>query len=363
FRVVVLHGLVRDQFGKKMSKSRGNTVDPLDWVDRFGADATRFTLARGANPGGDIAISDEWAAGSRNFCNKLWNAVRFALLNGAHVPSAAPAPAPISSSPINPTAPTSPTVYSVPDRWILSRLSAVIAETDQLFEAFEFGKVCDVLYHFAWDEVFDWYLELAKVPLASDDSGAAETTRQVLGFVLDQLLRLLHPVMPFVTEELWTALTGEESVMVAAWPSFSLSDPQAEAEIDSVMRLVTEIRRFRSDQGLRPGQRVAARLSGIEATPLAGHEERIRSLLRLSPPSDGFTASASLEVEGVTAELDVAGVIDVAAERRRMEKDLAAARAEAEQAERKLANAGFTAKAPAAVVDKTRQRLEVAQAD
>jgi valyl-tRNA synthetase len=352
FRVVVLHGLVRDQFGKKMSKSRGNTVDPLDWVDRFGADATRFTLARGANPGGDIAISEEWAAGSRNFCNKLWNAVRFALLNGAHVPAAALDPASLS----------------VPDRWILSRLSAVIAEVDQLFEAFEFGKVCDVLYHFAWDEVCDWYLELAKVPLASEDHGAAktsqaETTRRVLGFVLDQLLRLLHPVMPFVTEELWTALTGEDSVMVAAWPTFAFGDQLAEAEISSVMRLVTEIRRFRSDQGLRPGQRVAARLAGIEGTPLAGHEERIRSLLRLNPAAAGFTASASLEVEGITAELDVAGVIDVAAERRRMEKDLAAARSEAEQAARKLGNAEFTAKAPAAVVAKTRQRLEAANAD
>ncbi|HEV2536365.1 MAG TPA: valine--tRNA ligase [Streptosporangiaceae bacterium] len=352
FRVVGLHGLVRDQFGKKMSKSRGNTVDPLDWVDRFGADATRFTLARGANPGGDIAISEEWAAGSRNFCNKLWNAVRFALLNGARLPDVT----------------LDPGALSVPDRWILSRLSAVIAETDQLFEGFEFAKVCDTLYHFAWNEVCDWYLELAKVPLASGDGSvakidAAQTTRQVLGLVLDQLLRLLHPVMPFVTEELWTALTGEESVMVAAWPSFSLADPQAEAEISSVMRLVTEIRRFRSDQGLRPGQRVAARLAGIEGTPLAGHEERIRSLLRLDPPADGFTPSASIEVEGITAELDVAGVIDVAAERRRMEKDLAAARAEAEQAERKLANSGFTARAPEAIVNETRQRLETAKAD
>jgi valyl-tRNA synthetase len=350
FRVVAFHGLVRDQFGKKMSKSRGNTVDPLDWMDRFGADATRFTLARGANPGGDIATSEEWAAGSRNFCNKLWNAVRFALLNGAHVPASAPDPA----------------AFSVPDRWILSRLSAVIAETDQLFEAFEFGKICDVLYHFAWDEVCDWYLELAKVPLSSGDEAVAETTRQVLGFVLDQLLRLLHPVMPFVTEELWTALTGEDSVMVSAWPTFAFADRAAEAEISSIMRLVTEIRRFRSDQGLRPSQRVAARLVGIEATPLAGHEAQIRSLLRLDtvdPAAEGFTASASIEIEGITAELDVAGVIDVAAERRRMEKDLAAARAEAEQSERKLANADFTAKAPAAVVDKTRQRLETAQAD
>jgi valyl-tRNA synthetase len=347
FRVVVLHGLVRDQFGKKMSKSRGNTVDPLDWMDRFGADATRFTLARGANPGSDIAISEEWAAGSRNFCNKLWNAVRFALLNGAHVPADPPAPA----------------GDSVPDRWILSRLSAVTAEVDALFEDFEFGKICDVLYHFAWDEVCDWYLELAKVPLNSGDETTAETTRQVLGFVLDQLLRLLHPVIPFVTDELWTALTGEDSVVVASWPGLSYSDPAAEAEISSLMRLVTEVRRFRSDQGLRPGQRVPARLVGIEATPLAGDEERIRSLLRLVPPADGFAASASLAAEGITVELDVAGAVDVAAERRRLEKDLAAARAEAEQAERKLANAEFTAKAPAAVVEKTRQRLEAAQSD
>ena len=347
FRVVVLHGLVRDQFGKKMSKSRGNTVDPLDWMDRFGADATRFTLARGANPGSDLAISEEWAAGSRNFCNKLWNAVRFALLNGAHVPAAELTPA----------------AYSVPDRWILARLSAVIAEVDELFEQFEFGKICDVLYHFAWDEVCDWYLELAKVPLTSDDPQAAETTRQVLGYVLDQLLRLLHPVMPFVTDELWTALTGEDSVMVTPWPAFSYADPAAEAEISSMMRLVTEVRRFRSDQGLRPGQRVAARLVGIEVTPLAGHEEQIRSLLRLTAPADGFAASASLAAEDITVELDVAGAVDVAAERRRLEKDLAAARSEAEQAERKLGNADFTAKAPAAVVDKTRQRLAGAQSD
>jgi valyl-tRNA synthetase len=345
FRVVVLHGLVRDQFGKKMSKSRGNTVDPLDWMDRFGADATRFTLARGANPGSDIAISEEWAAGSRNFCNKLWNAVRFALLNGAHTPA------------------TPPASNSVPDRWILSRLAAVIAEVDELFEQFEFGKICDVLYHFAWDEVCDWYLELAKVPLAGDDPQAAETTRQVLGFVLDQLLRLLHPVIPFVTDELWKALTGEDSVMVASWPAFSYADPAAEAEIDSLMRLVTEVRRFRSDQGLRPGQRVAARLVGIEATPLAGHESSIRSLLRLNPPGDGFAPSASLAAEDIMVELDVAGAVDVVAERRRLEKDLATARTEADQAERKLANADFTAKAPAAVVDKTRQRLDAARSD
>ncbi len=176
-----------------MSKSRGNAVDPLDWIDRFGADATRFTLARGANPGSDVPVSDEWAAGSRNFCNKLWNAARFALGNGARVPRALPDPASLS----------------VPDRWILSRLSAVTAQVDADFERFEFAKACETLYHFAWDEFCDWYLELAKIPLASAEEGAGDgagATRDVLGFVLDHLLRLLHPIMPFLTDELWTAL-------------------------------------------------------------------------------------------------------------------------------------------------------------
>jgi len=351
FRNVVLHGLVRDQYGKKMSKSRGNAVDPIDWIERFGADATRFTLARGSNPGSDTAVSEDWAAGSRNFCNKLWNATRFALMNGAVPPLAGGKPS-VEGDP------------SVADRWILSRLSSVIAEVDGLLERFEFGKACDVLFHFAWDELCDWYLELAKVPIASGDDAAARRTRGVLGFVLDQTLRLLHPVMPFVTDELWSALTGEDSVMMAAWPTYSFTDPVAEAEVGSVMRLVTEIRRFRSDQGLRPGQRVPARLAGIAATPLAGHEAGIRSLLRLtSPEDDGFAAAAALTVEGVTVELDLAGTVDLAAERARLDKDLAAARKDATAMIAKLGNPAFTGKAPADVVAKSRERLAAAEAD
>jgi valyl-tRNA synthetase len=384
FRNVVLHGLVRDQFGKKMSKSRGNTVDPLDWIDRFGADAVRFTLARGSNPGSDTSISEEWAAGSRNFCNKLWNATRFALLNGASVDGQTGTNGPFDTGKSSARDHRQPGAeLAVADRWILSRLSAVIAEVDGLFEQFEFGKACDALYHFAWDEFCDWYLELAKVPLAAAqadaaseaDVAAADRTKNVLGFVLDQMLRLLHPVMPFVTDELWTALTGQDSVMMAAWPTFAGDDMAAEAEIASLMRLVTEIRRFRSDQGLRPGQRVPARLTGIAATPLADHEASIRSLLRLTDPaaaedptatSDatrGFSASASLTAEGVTVELDLAGTVDVAAERARMEKDLAVARKEAGQMAAKLGNSGFTDKAPADVVAKSRQRQADAEAD
>ncbi|MGE5137068.1 MAG: valine--tRNA ligase [Gemmatimonadota bacterium] len=352
FRHVALHGLVRDQFGRKMSKSRGNTVDPLDWIDRFGADATRFTLARGASPGGDVPVSEEWVTGSRNFCNKLWNATRFALLNGARVPAARPAGDGLSTA----------------DRWILSRLAAVIAEADDLFDRFEFAKLCETLYHFAWDEVCDWYLELAKTQLAGP---AAETTREVLGWVLDALLRLLHPVIPFVTDELWTALTGGDSVLAGSWPgqpaagaaaAIGAADSAAEAEIGSLMRLVTEVRRFRSDQGLRPGQPVPALLAGIGSTPLAAHEPAIRALLRLTEPEDGFSVTASLQAEGVMVELGAAAV-DVAAERRRLEKDLAAAQKEAEQTERKLSNDSFLAKAPADVVDKTRQRLAAARAD
>jgi valyl-tRNA synthetase len=191
----------------------------------------------------------------------------------------------------------------------------------------------------------------------------AERARQVLGFVLDQMLRLLHPVMPFVTDELWCALTGEDSVMTAAWPDYRFSDPAAEAEAQSLMRLVTEIRQFRSSQGLRPGQRVPARLAGIQATPLAAHEEEIRSLLRLTTADEGFTASASLLAEGVTVELDLAGTVDVAAERKRLERDLATARKEAQSMTSKLGNEAFTAKAPADVIEKSRARLAAAEAD
>jgi valyl-tRNA synthetase len=373
FRRVALHGLVRDQYGKKMSKTRGNTVDPLDWIDRFGADATRFTLARGATPGGDVAVSEEWVAGARNFCNKLWNAVRFAQLNGIGQHGGSPAGeggrGPVPGRNLPPAG-----QLSVPDRWILSRLAAVTAEVDALFEEFEFAKVCDVLYHFAWDEFCDWYLELAKAPLTGPDEAAADATRQVLGEVLDRLLRLIHPLLPFVTEELWTALTGGESVVIARWPGSTAGgvagalaplpvDPAAETEISALMRLVTEVRRFRSDQGLRPSQQVPARLSGVGATALAQHEARIRTLLRLADAGPDFAPTGSVHAEGVTIELDTAAGLDVEAERKRLNKDLAAAQADIDAVSRKLASASFVERAPAEIVAKNRDRLAAAQAD
>ncbi|MFF5177991.1 valine--tRNA ligase [Micromonospora sp. NPDC000316] len=349
FDVVALHGMVRDEHGKKMSKSFGNVVDPLDWIDRFGADATRFTLARGANPGQDVPVSEDWCQGSRNFCNKLWNATRFALMNGAHTSGDLPAAEQLSTV----------------DRWILSRLAHVTAEVDEQFEAYEFAKVCDLLYHFAWDDVCDWYVELSK-PVLAEGGERAEASRRVLGHVLDQLLRLLHPIIPFVTEELWLALTGGETVQTAAWPvaDRALIDDAAEAELVSVQRVVTEIRRFRSDQGLRPTQRVAARLDGLTGAGIAAHEPLIRSLVRLDPAGDDFQASATLAMPGaVGVALDTRGSIDVAAERARLTKDRAAAQKEVAQARAKLDNPAFIGKAPEPVVAKIRDRLATAEAD
>lgn len=353
FDHVYLHGLIRDAQGKKMSKSRGNVIDPLEWMDAYGADATRFTLARGANPGADMALADEWAAGSRNFCTKLWNASKFAMMNGASVSAPLPAAADLTEA----------------DRWIVGRLGALVSEVDGLFADFQFAKVAGALYQFTWNELCDWYLELAKVQLYQGDDARVSATRSVLGHVLDTVLRLLHPFIPFITEKLWTALTGGESLVIASWPTApeGYADAVADARIADVQKLVTEIRRFRADQGLKPGQKVATRLSGAGFDAVSGHDDAIRSLVRLTPVSSEFSASASLEVAlagGVAVvELDLSGTIDVAAERKRLQKDLGVAQKELAQTEGKLGNESFIAKAPEQVIEKIKTRRATAAAD
>jgi isoleucyl-tRNA synthetase len=219
-----------------------------------------------------VAVSEEWAAGARNFCNKLWNATRFALLNGA-VTDAAPVAGPGEPSGLAELARRSE--LAVPDRWILSRLAEVTAEVDALFERFEFGKACDVLYHFAWDEFCDWYLELAKASLTGADHAAAAATRLVLGTVLDRLLRLLHPVIPFVTDELWTALTGGDTVMIAPWRvatavSGRLFRPGGRGRDRRACAAGLWVR-VPLGPGPAPVQPVPADQLGIETTPLANH--------------------------------------------------------------------------------------------
>jgi valyl-tRNA synthetase len=341
FRTIALHGMVRDQYGKKMSKTRGNGVDPIEWMDRYGTDALRFTFARGANPGVDVPLAEEAVASSRNFCNKLWNATRFALINGAT------------------TSGELPTELTGPDAWIISRLNRVITEVDDLYADFEFAKIADLLFHFAWDEVCDWYVELAKVSLADD--ATAPVTRRVLGEVLDGLLRLLHPITPFVTETLWTELTGGESIVIAPWPTPDSKRIDAEVEdpITELQAVVLEVRRFRSDQGVKPSKELPARFSG-----LAGYEREIRRLLRLAVPDDEFVPTATLTTSsGVQIELDLSTAIDVEAERGRYNRELATASKELDQTERKLGNEAFLAKAPEDVVAKIRGRHAAAQAD
>lgn len=251
---------------------------------------------------------------------------------------------------------------SATDRWILSRLNETVAQVDAYYEDYQFAKLSDALFHFAWDEVFDWYVELSKTTFFAGGE-QAKVSGRVLGEVLDVTLRLLHPVVPFVTETLWTTLTGKESVVIADWPADSgFRDPAAEREIEQVQQVVTEVRRFRADQGLQSAQKVPGRLD-LSATPLAPHEAAIRQVLRLQAAGDGFQATATLPVAGASVELDLSGTIDVEAERKRLTKDRDAAEKEKQQATAKLGNEAFLAKAPDNVVDKIRGRLAKAEAD
>jgi len=346
FDVIALHGLVRDQFGKKMSKSRGNTVDPIEFMDKYGSDALRFTLARGANPGTDQALAEDWVGGSRNFATKLWNATRFAMINGASVSGAMPKRSELNAI----------------DSWILTRLDQTITEADDLFEKFEFAKACELIYHFTWDDLCDWYLELSKSTFTAGGANAAKSQR-VLGEVLDQLLRLMHPVMPFITEELWCSLTDGQSLMVADWPK---SDPSSQdvksiEQVTKMQEIVTEIRRFRNDQGIKSTAKIAAKFTGLEKVGLADYEGALRSMVKCDLTDGNFTAKT--QVGEVVIEFDLTGAIDLVAERARLSKDLQIAQKDRDTAKVKLDNQGFMAKAPAEVVTEIKTRLAQTTAD
>jgi valyl-tRNA synthetase len=344
FHTIALHGLVRDRFGKKMSKSRGNTVDPIEFMDKYGSDALRFTLARGANPGTDQAIAEEWIGGSRNFATKLWNASRFAIINGANIDGEV---APFDS-------------LNAIDQWILTRLDETVESVDQLLEKFEFAKACEIIYHFAWDDLCDWYLELSKATFTAGGD-KAEVSKRVLGQVLDQLLRLMHPMMPFITEELWCSFTGGETLVTTAWPK-SNPDNRSEASkliVEQLQDLTTEIRRFRNDQGIKTSAKIGANFIGLDL--LSDYEASLRQVCRIEPITG--SSSAAIEVGKVKVEFDLTGAIDVVAERARLTKDLATAEKDRATAKVKLENEGFMAKAPIEVVQEIRERLTQTSAD
>ena len=346
FDVIVLHGLVRDQFGKKMSKSRGNTIDPIEFMDKYGSDALRFTLARGANPGTDQALAEDWVAGSRNFATKLWNATRFAMLNGANVSGDLPATDQLNAI----------------DNWILTRLDQTIAEADELFEKFEFAKACELIYHFAWDDLCDWYLELSKSTFSAA-GGEADKSKRVLGQVLDQLLRLMHPVMPFITEQMWCTLTQGESLMIADWPKSDLSsqDFSSVKLVEQMQAIITEVRRFRNDQGIKSTAKVVAKFTGLSKVGLDKYEAAIRHVVKCEAGAGNFTAKT--QIGDVVIEFDLTGAVDLVAERARLTKDLQTAQKDRDTAKVKLENDGFMAKAPMEVVTEIRERLAQTSSD
>jgi valyl-tRNA synthetase len=342
FKDVFIHGIVRDGSGKKMSKSLGNVIDPLDMIDRYGADALRFSLAFASIPGNDMKVSEERIQDARNFANKLWNASRFVL---ASLGEARPELQDSGG-------------LTVEDRWILSRLDLVLTEVQRELETYNFGEAMRDLYRFIWSEFCDWYIELSKLR----PEGAAP----VLVHVLDRILRVLHPVMPFVTEELWSMLRpGAGSIMTAPWPmSSGAREPEVEELMERFQDLVASIRRLKIERGVPQGRRVAV---SIQAGDFRGEVEQMRAavsaLARLEslelveqlPPPGG--SARTITAAGIEVSMDLGAAADPALERKRLQDKMAEAESEIKRAEGKLANDSFVAKAPQAVVDKERAKL------
>ena len=347
---VLFHGLLRDSQGRKMSKSLGNGIDPVDVINQYGADALRFTLVTGNSPGNDARYSDEKVAASRNFANKIWNAARFIHMNidGHNVPC------------------TLPETLSLEDQWIVSRFNTVTKEVTENLDKFELGMAVSKLYDFIWDDFCDWYIELAKRPLTGGDEAAAQNTRQVLVWVLTNTLALLHPFMPFVTEEIWQSLPHQgEALIVAPWPEYEegRAFPQAEAEMKKVMELITAVRTRRSEMNVPPSKK--AHLA-IEAADTAAFEAEKEAIARLAYCSGVEVAQSVPQAEGsvtvVTAAcrayLPMDDLVDKKAETARLTKELEGAKKQLATAEAKLQNEKFISKAPQKVIDGVKDNAE-----
>lgn len=355
FRTVYIHALVRDEFGQKMSKSKGNIIDPLETIEKYGCDALRFTLVALAAQGRDIKLAESRVEGYRNFATKLWNATRFCQMNGCELdPDFVPE-----------------RVGQKINRWIIGRLVQTSRRVEAALDDYRFNEAAHALYHFVWHEFCDWYLEFTKPVLGGDDPAAAKETRAATAWVLNQVLHLMHPVMPFITEELWQQTGGAAAartafLMSAAWPGYDdgLIDETAIAEIDWVIRLVSEIRAVRTEMNVPPSAQIPAELHDagqMTRRHLADYRELVLRLARLSgiEAIDGPVAkgAAQIVVDEATVALPLAGVIDIGQERGRLSKELEKAKGEVTKLEKKLGNEQFVAKAPPEVVEEQRQRL------
>jgi len=356
FREVYIHALVRDAEGQKMSKSKGNVVDPLEVMDQFGTDAFRFSLAAFAAMGRDVRLSEDRIAGYRNFVNKIWNASRFTLMNLADFDPAAAA---------RDTLP-----LTVAERWLLSRLQQVSQKVAEAIDSYNFDQAAHEIYQFAWHEFCDWYLELIKPALYdSQDPAVRLHTQKVLQEILSALLRLLHPFMPFVTEEIWHKLPGAQgSIMVAPFPAArdELLDPAAEGEMNLLMAVITSVRNLRSEMNIPPATRVPIQFYSANQAALTALGEQVRSLeilakidgLAFNPAGDRPQAAAKAVVQDVEIYLPLAGLIDFAEEDLRLSKEMDKIGKDLTTAQRKLANEDFMAKAPAEVVAKEKERVQ-----
>ena len=351
FHTVYVHALVRDEHGQKMSKSKGNVIDPLELIDAYGADALRFTLSSLAAPGRDVRLSESRVESSRNFATKLWNAARFCQLNGA-APDAAFDPS---------------TVQATVNRWVVSETVRCARDVTEKIEGLRFNEASQLLYQFIYGTFCGWYLESAKPLLDGDDSAVAAETRGTVGWGLDQVLLMLHPFMPFVTEELWQSLAaGRETDLVrAAWPIHpdGLLDEDAEREMSWVVRLVSGIRSVQAEMNIPHAARVPLVLIG-PGEEAAGWFERQRSLImwlaRLGDAAVGDAVppgSVQMVHDEATVALPIASVIDIDQEKQRLNKEIAKKAVEIEKSRKKLSNQGFLAKAPAAVVETQRERM------
>jgi len=359
FRTLYLHGLVRAADGSKMSKSKGNTVDPLGLIDKYGADALRFTLTAMESQGRDIKLDEKRVEGYRNFATKLWNAARFAQSNGIG-----------ASTSIEP-----PKAELAVNRWIIAETVKTVQALDLAIADLRYDEAANTIYHFVWASFCDWYIELTK-PLLADgaDAGQAAETRAVAGWALDQILVMLHPFMPFITEELWHALGDRPyDLIIAKWPMADARaiDPAAQAEIDWLIRLVGEVRAARTGLNVPPGARLAAYARGAGGetrTRLAAHSIAIARLARIDlAEGDGPSGGAAqVVVDEATYILPLDGVIDLDAERARLAKGIAAAEKERDSLAARLANPAFVEKAKPEAVEKARadhaeKRLEAEQ--
>lgn len=352
FEDVLIHGLVRDSEGRKMSKSLGNGVDPMDVIDKYGCDSLRYFLSTGSSPGQDLRFSIEKVESIWNFSNKIWNASRFALMNMDGM----------TYDEIDLTG-----KKSVADKWILTRLNETIETVTRLADKYEFGEVGRVLYNFIWDDFCDWYIEMAKLPLYGEDEEAKKTTRSILAYVLDNTMRLLHPFMPFITEEIWQNLPHKgETIVTAAWPTVNedLTDTQAAEDMKLLVEIIRSVRNIRAEVNTPLSKKIDLILKAKDEKIAASLQDNSGYIERFCNP-ETLTIGTDVEepsqamtavVTGVEVVLPLLGLINVEEEVKRLEKELEKLNKEVERVQKKLGNEGFVKKAPEKVIEEERAK-------